>query len=80
MRYAAPICVLLLFCTSSATSAEEPGKVLSLPSVQAWTGDLDGMVERRTIRILTVPSKTYFFLNKGEALGLAAEIGHEFEK
>lgn len=67
-------------CASSAVFAEKSVRVLSLPSVAAWTGDLDGMIERRTIRILTVPSKTFFFLNKGEALGLAAEIGHEYEK
>ena len=80
MRHAVPICALLLICTSTAVRAETPVTVLSLPSVEVWTGDFDGMIERRTIRILTVPSKTFFFLNKGEALGLTAEIGHELEK
>ena len=80
MRHAVPICALLLICTPTAVCAESPVTVLSLPSVEAWTGDFDGMIKRRTIRILTVPSKTFFFLNKGEALGLTAEIGHEFEK
>ena len=80
MRHAVPICALLLICTCTAVRAETPVTVLSLPSVEVWTGDFDGMIERRTIRILTVPSKTFFFLNKGEALGLTAEIGHEFEK
>lgn len=27
-----------------------------------WTGDLDGMIERRVIRVLTVNSKTIHFL------------------
>ena len=80
MRHTVPICALLLICAPTTICAEESDKVLSLPSVEAWTGDFDGMIERLNIRILTVPSKTYFFLNKGEALGLAAEIGHEFEK
>ena len=48
--------------------------------MQAWTGDFDGMIKRRAIRILVVPSKTFFFLNKGETLGLTAELGQEFEK
>ncbi len=38
------------------------------------------MIERRRIRILVVPSKTFFFLNKGDTLGLTAELGQEFEK
>jgi ABC-type amino acid transport substrate-binding protein len=80
MRRTVSICALLLIFTPIAVCAETPIKVLSLPSVQAWTGDFDGMIKRRTIRILAVPSKTLFFLNKGETLGLTAEIGQEFEK
>jgi membrane-bound lytic murein transglycosylase MltF len=30
-----------------------------------WTGDLDGMIERRLIRVLTTYSKTFYFLDKG---------------
>ena len=71
----------LLFCSLPAASAEAPSpRVLSLPDVQAWTGDFDGMLKRRTVRILVVPSKTFFFLNKGDTLGLIAETGQEFEK
>lgn len=80
MRHALPICALLLICTPAGVQAETPATVLSLPNVQAWTGDFDGMINRRAIRILTVPSRTFFFLNKGETLGLTAEIGQEFEK
>src|SRR5580765_981204 len=35
-----------------------------------WTGDLDGMIQRRLIRVLTTYSKTTFFLDKGTQLGL----------
>ena len=30
-----------------------------------WTGDLDGMIERRVIRVLTVNSKTFYFHRQG---------------
>ena len=73
VRPALFICVLLL-CCASAVKADEPStQVLSLPEVQPWTGDFDGMLKRRVIRILVVPSKTFFFLNKGDTLGLIAE-------
>ena len=38
-----------------------------------WTGDLDGMIERRVIRVLTVNSKTIYFVDKGVQRGIAVE-------
>lgn len=48
--------------------------------LKAWTGDLDGMKERRGIRILVPYSKTIFFLDKGEQLGTAVEAGEALGK
>jgi len=39
-----------------------------------WTGDLDGIVSRRVIRVLTVCSKTFYFLDKGVQYGATYEI------
>jgi membrane-bound lytic murein transglycosylase MltF len=81
MRHFAPIFALLLTCVSATGHAETPvEEILSFPRVETWSGDLDGMLERRSVRILVVPSKTFFFLNKGDTLGLIAETGQEFEK
>ena len=44
-----------------------------------WTGDLDGMIERRMIRVLTTPSKTTFFVDRGTQLGLVADVFRLFE-
>jgi membrane-bound lytic murein transglycosylase MltF len=44
-----------------------------------WTGDLDGMIERRSIRVLTVNSKTIYFIDKGVLRGTAVEYGRLFE-
>ena len=44
-----------------------------------WTGDLDGMIERRAIRVLTVNSKTIYFIDKGVLRGTAVEFGRLFE-
>jgi len=80
VRHVISICALLFACSLTVTHAETSTVLLALPGVKAWTGDFDGMLKRRLIRILVVPSKTYFFLNKGDTLGLTAETGQEFEK
>jgi membrane-bound lytic murein transglycosylase MltF len=45
-----------------------------------WTGDLDGMIKRRVIRVLTVYSKTFYFVDKAVQRGAAYEIFHHFEQ
>ena len=44
-----------------------------------WTGDLDGMQQRRTIRVLTAYSKTLYFIDKGTERGTAADQGRLLE-
>lgn len=46
---------------------------------QAWTGDLDGMIERRRIRLLVVPSRTFYFVDAGQQRGLSYDRGVAFE-
>jgi membrane-bound lytic murein transglycosylase MltF len=45
-----------------------------------WTGDFDGMLERRHIRVLVPYSRTLFFLDKGRERGLSAELARDFER
>jgi membrane-bound lytic murein transglycosylase MltF len=59
--------------------AEQQAKIIGLPAVPVWTGDFDGMKERKLVRILVPFSRTSFFLDKGEAFGFEAELGQEFE-
>ncbi len=49
------------------------------PFVEPWTGDLDGMVERRIVRILTVHSPVQYFVDRGRELGITYESGEAFE-
>ncbi len=54
---------------------------IDLAKVQKpWTGDLDGMIERRVIRVLTVNSKTIYFVDKGVQRGTAVEYVRLFEE
>jgi membrane-bound lytic murein transglycosylase MltF len=45
-----------------------------------WTGDFDGMKERRLVRILVVLSRTHYNIDRGRQYGLTYEAGLEFEK
>lgn len=47
--------------------------------VKPWTGDLDGMVERRYIRILCTFNRTNYFLDKAEQRGITYEAGKKFQ-
>jgi membrane-bound lytic murein transglycosylase MltF len=48
--------------------------------LEPWTGDLDGMTERRVVRLLTVFSPMYYFLDGPRQRGIVYETATEFEK
>lgn len=59
-----------------------PTKILTLDPTaiqKPWTGDLDGMIQRRLIRVLTVHSKTFFFTDQGVQRGLVVDAFRVFE-
>lgn len=73
---------LFLVCLASpaaAQSAPRKTMVAGLPQLEPWTGDLDGMLERRVIRILVPYSKTLFFIDRGRQLGVVAELGQRLQ-
>jgi membrane-bound lytic murein transglycosylase MltF len=53
-----------------------------LPDTTAvkWTGDLDGMIERRLIRVLVTYNKTHYFVDRGTQRGLAYDAFRRFEE
>jgi membrane-bound lytic murein transglycosylase MltF len=65
---------------ANATVDEQPPEDPILAhALEKWTGDLDGMIERRFIRVLTVRSKTTFFQDRGTQLGMTADAFRLFE-
>jgi membrane-bound lytic murein transglycosylase MltF len=48
-------------------------------TAQKWTGDLDGMIQRRLIRVLVAYSKTHYFVDKATQRGLTYDFGRLFE-
>src|SRR5262245_53195398 len=66
---------------SAATTSPSGSTGLSLSlAQQPWTGDYDGMVKRRRIRVLVVNSKTFYFVDKGTQRGLTYDVFKELEK
>lgn len=51
-----------------------------LPVPPAWIGDLNGMRESRTVRILVPYSKTFYLVDRGRQQGIAYEYGKALEK
>ena len=47
--------------------------------LRAWKGDFDGMLERRTVRVLVPYSRTLFFNDRGAQRGLVADSLKDFE-
>jgi membrane-bound lytic murein transglycosylase MltF len=68
---------------STETKNEGPKQLSSFDSEIAldreWTGDLDGMVERLSIRALVAYSKTFYFLDGATQRGISYEALKEFE-
>jgi membrane-bound lytic murein transglycosylase MltF len=82
--------LLVAAAVSAQTSAPppvKPAKTLDRPAyalpnfvTKAWTGDLDGMIKRRMIRVLVPYSKTFYFVDRGNQRGLTYEAFRIFEE
>jgi membrane-bound lytic murein transglycosylase MltF len=67
---------LLLFAT--AAHAQKTTGALDAET-QHWSGDFDGMLERRLVRVLVPYSRTLYFNDKGAQRGLVADALKDFE-
>ena len=75
-----------LACISSLAAAEtnpapKPASAApASPSRMAnWQGDFDGILERRSFRLIVPYSRTLFFVDRGRQMGVAAEFGLALE-
>jgi membrane-bound lytic murein transglycosylase MltF len=59
---------------------EQLQQELNMPALsEPWTGDLDGMVERRIVRVLTVYGLGKYYVDSGREKGLTYELMKSFE-
>ncbi|MFZ0107391.1 MAG: transporter substrate-binding domain-containing protein, partial [Thiobacillus sp.] len=78
--------MLLAAATASAQQAapQKPARenltIDLTQAMQPWKGDLDAMIERRVIRVLTAYSKTFYFTDKGVQRGATYDAFRVFEE
>ena len=72
--------IVLIQCGSAlASSATDSDTDLLKYLNTPWSGDLDGMRNRRYIRVLVTYSRTNFFLDGAATRGLTTEAFKAFE-
>ncbi|MGK9236867.1 lytic transglycosylase F [Inquilinus limosus] len=77
---AASVFLVVSLVSGAAAAADDPpieGPEFRLPNV--WQGDLDGMAQRRLIRVLTVFSKTNYFLDGAKQRGATYDLVEAFD-
>jgi membrane-bound lytic murein transglycosylase MltF len=81
--------LLAILCVSTALTlpafaqneqSREKDALTQAPALKPWTGDLDGMVNRRVIRALVAPSRTSYWLNGARQTGAEYELLKAFEE
>jgi membrane-bound lytic murein transglycosylase MltF len=73
--------VTLLAAGGALGQQAPPAKPRALPTeAKPWTGDLDGMIERRHIRFLVPYSRTLYYNDKGRERGITADFVRDFER
>jgi len=80
LRLVAMMFFACLWPTAPLGAAQQTEKAEFLPLDQKLLSDLDGMVDRREIRVLVVYSKTFYFLDQGQQRGATYELLKAFEK
>jgi membrane-bound lytic murein transglycosylase MltF len=89
IRLASAFVCATLACLVASIPAAEPqsqanqkaNRPLELPvTFERRVGDLDGMVKRRQIRVLVIPSRSGFFYDKGQPHGIYYEAFDEFQR
>jgi membrane-bound lytic murein transglycosylase MltF len=73
---------LLLMCCPRETGSEQApiqATTAKAKVTEQWTGDLDGMIKRRLIRVATTYNKTLYFIDKGVQRGAVYEAYKLFE-
>lgn len=74
-----------LLAQATAVGSSKPKRAAAsegLPTqltLKPWTGDLDGMVKRRQIRVLVSYSKTHYFIDRGTQRGIVYDAFRLFE-
>ncbi len=75
------VALAICACPAPTASSTEQDDLLQLTEMleERWSGDLDGMIERKLIRVLVVENRTHYFVDGAELRGLAYDSLELFE-
>ena len=84
MRLAGMLALLsAVILVGAPAGAQPPARITESPATSGlssamshvkWTGDLDGMIKRRMIRVLVPYSKTYYFVDRAVQRGISYDV------
>jgi membrane-bound lytic murein transglycosylase MltF len=75
------VAAVSLAAQPAAPASAPATKLRALPTEsRVWTGDFDGMLERRHIRVLVPTSRSLYYNDKGRERGITAETARAFEQ
>jgi len=84
-RLALPVALAIALATLFYAAAAQPTAAPDKPRQltfenKPWTGDFDGMLERRMIRVLIPYSRTLYYNDQGRERGITVELVRDFEQ
>ena len=72
--------LLVVLAAAANLGHAQADEVLLKSLAQPWTGDLDGMIERRAVRALVAPSRMQYWIDRGRQSGAEYELLTKFEE
>src|SRR5512134_3120910 len=72
--------LLVALATAVSLGHAQADEALLEAMAQPWTGDRYGMIERRTVRALVVPSRMQYWIDRGRQSGAEYELLKKFEE
>ena len=76
----AAACAALALPASGQKQPAPSQEDLIAQAARPWTGDLDGMIERRSIRALVAPARMEYWIDRGRQNGAEYELLTKFEE
>ena len=73
-------CFLVAPSAAAQTPPSENEDGLLAWIAMPWTGDLDGMIERRSVRALVAPARMEYWIDRGRENGAEYELLTKFEE
>jgi membrane-bound lytic murein transglycosylase MltF len=72
--------LLIALAAAASLGHAQADEALLEAMAKPWSGDLDGMIERRAVRALVAPSRMQYWIDRGRQSGAEYELLRKFEE